>query len=679
MSGKKKDGSVECICTVLLITYNHEPYFRTAIESVLEQKTNYKFKIHIFDDASSDGTSEIVREYAEKYPQLITAFIAESNQGAQANIWNAYKSVDTKYCALLETDDYWCDEDKLQLQIKALEENTDCSFCAHNTALKTLKETTREYADGSLWVTRRIFKLKKIIHYYDIDTIDIGGYIPHISSRLVRTEFLNLCKIKYKESILFDFNQYFYLLIEAPYYYINRVMSVYQKTGYGIHSAKQPLEVLNQELVLICDFNKETDFVIADKIFREYRLQMDHRIKLHYEYRYNTGCQKVLSEATLDSSNDKRNDLNYVIEHFYTDKPEMLRNQLIELNEDFEQAYNSREYKIGKLLITLPKMFLVVYRSCRDVGFRYTLNNIKKKIAKILKINKGKPQFELSGITANKGAEAVKIDVLQHRLDKNNFYFLCNAGIGDTMLVAGLKSALQEKYGGTVHLLIPPSHEFLMEMYNISEYTLTDFYNHDLYLISDKSPTPQKGHIFVAHPCVHRELSRFFAPIRDQISIKKFYPWFLEFLCLDKDTPLQLPLNIPQMSDEFRKKVEKIAAVNKIALICIEATSMLWLPEQFWIEKVNQLKDEGLTVISNAKDPQNTVPGSYYLKMELHEAVSLAYSCDSVYALRSGFCDAIYAKGKDLHVYYPRHSSLYIYSLNDLFNRRDIDETIYLV
>ena len=95
------------ICTVLLITYNHAPYIRKAIDSVLKQKTQYNFIIYIFDDASTDGTTDIVKEYANKYPNKIIPFIAQNNQGATINIYNAYKSVKTKYCALLECDDYW--------------------------------------------------------------------------------------------------------------------------------------------------------------------------------------------------------------------------------------------------------------------------------------------------------------------------------------------------------------------------------------------------------------------------------------------------------------------------------------------------------------------------------------------------------------------------------------------
>ena len=66
-----------CICTVLLISYNHELSIKLAIESVLRQRTRYKYKVHIFDDASTDGTIGVIHDYVAKYPGIIVPFIAE--------------------------------------------------------------------------------------------------------------------------------------------------------------------------------------------------------------------------------------------------------------------------------------------------------------------------------------------------------------------------------------------------------------------------------------------------------------------------------------------------------------------------------------------------------------------------------------------------------------------------
>ena len=126
----------EVLLTALIVAYNHKNSIAKAIESVLEQKTNFKFQIWVLDDASTDGTSDIIKEYANKYPDKITHVLREKNLGGIQNVFQAVSKIDTKYYSTLEGDDYWTDENKLQIQVDILENNPDCSFCAHNTLKK---------------------------------------------------------------------------------------------------------------------------------------------------------------------------------------------------------------------------------------------------------------------------------------------------------------------------------------------------------------------------------------------------------------------------------------------------------------------------------------------------------------------------------------------------------------
>jgi glycosyltransferase involved in cell wall biosynthesis len=257
------------ICTVLLITYNHEPYFKQAIESVLEQKTEYKFKIHIFDDASTDGTSDLVRAYEQEYPWLITAFIAEENRGAQDNIWAAFRSVDTKYCALLECDDYWCAEDKLQMQIDALEENPECSFCAHNTRTLNKGDKFRKTENRKLFVTDPIFAEDGVIVAGDLELL-YQGYINHYNSRVIRMSKVDLNKFENaKEVILYDNAQFFYLLTQGNMYYINKVMSMYVQTGLGTFSGDHPMRKIRKHIDNLMLVNIITDYEL-EKIILEH-------------------------------------------------------------------------------------------------------------------------------------------------------------------------------------------------------------------------------------------------------------------------------------------------------------------------------------------------------------------------------------------------------------------------
>lgn len=256
------------ICTVLLVSYNHAPYIRKAIESVLAQKTKYNFIINIFDDCSTDGTSDIIKEYAKQYPDKITVFIPEKNQGAQTNIWNAYKSVKTKYCALLECDDYWCDENKLEMQITALEKHPECSFCAHNTTIINLGENLRKTEHLQNIVVDKHFNKNLIVSLEDIDDIDYG-YMNHVNSRLIRTSVYNLDEIKLKEAFLYDNCQFYYLLSKGDMYYINKVMSVYIETGKGVFSGCSIRKRFKIHLNALIDLNKETNEELTDLVYKD--------------------------------------------------------------------------------------------------------------------------------------------------------------------------------------------------------------------------------------------------------------------------------------------------------------------------------------------------------------------------------------------------------------------------
>lgn len=258
----------ECICTVLMIAYNHAPFIRLAIESVLEQRTDYRFKVHIFDDASTDGTSEIVREYAARYPSLIIPFIAEKNQGAQDNILAAYRSVNTKYCAMLECDDYWCDPEKLQLQIDALERNPDCSFCAHNTIYQNLNDVYREKEDQALMVYNR--NVRDTGKYGPEDFIPLygAGWVHHSDSRVIRMERVDLDGLSDPEDFLYDNAQFFYLLQRGRLYFIQRVMSVYVMNMSGTFTSLQVQEKIRGHMSRMLHINETTGRQFERLIFR---------------------------------------------------------------------------------------------------------------------------------------------------------------------------------------------------------------------------------------------------------------------------------------------------------------------------------------------------------------------------------------------------------------------------
>lgn len=110
------------------ITYNHESYIRQCLDGFVMQKTNFRFEAIVHDDASTDGTAAIVREYAEKYPNIIMPIFETDNQyskkdGSLDRIMMEHMK--GKYIAFCEGDDYWTDPLKLQKQVDLLEDNPD--------------------------------------------------------------------------------------------------------------------------------------------------------------------------------------------------------------------------------------------------------------------------------------------------------------------------------------------------------------------------------------------------------------------------------------------------------------------------------------------------------------------------------------------------------------------------
>lgn len=114
--------------TIRCLVYNHEPYIRQCLEGFVMQNTNFRFEAIVHDDASTDGTAAIIKEYAEKYPDIIKPIFETENQyskrdGSIRRIMDEH--MHGKYIAFCEGDDYWTDPLKLQKQVNFLESHLE--------------------------------------------------------------------------------------------------------------------------------------------------------------------------------------------------------------------------------------------------------------------------------------------------------------------------------------------------------------------------------------------------------------------------------------------------------------------------------------------------------------------------------------------------------------------------
>jgi len=139
------------LVSIACITYNHEEYIRDAIEGFLMQKTTFPIEIIIHDDASTDGTAQIIKEYEIKYPDLFFPIYQKENQYSKVTnrilATFVFPKARGKYIALCEGDDYWTDPLKLQKQVDFLEQNPEFAICCHAVNF--------EYEDGRPSFIRR--------------------------------------------------------------------------------------------------------------------------------------------------------------------------------------------------------------------------------------------------------------------------------------------------------------------------------------------------------------------------------------------------------------------------------------------------------------------------------------------------------------------------------------------
>ena len=216
----------DCLVSILCTAYNHEQYIRSALESFVSQKTGFAFEVLVNDDASSDGTADIIREYAEKYPEIIRPFYQKENQFSKGigyiyeNIF--YPHARGKYFAFCEGDDYWTDESKLQRQVNFLESHPDYSACVHNTTL--------HYCNGSrpdeLLIPGRG---DHEVLYENVIHGPIDAY--HTSSLMARREIIVQTPDFYRAATAHGFADYAWALLlrlKGGIWFIDRSMSVYR-------------------------------------------------------------------------------------------------------------------------------------------------------------------------------------------------------------------------------------------------------------------------------------------------------------------------------------------------------------------------------------------------------------------------------------------------------------------
>lgn len=264
----------ETIISVCIITYNHAKFIEQAIESVLKQIVNFKYEIVIADDYSTDGTREILLEYQNKYPKLIKLIFQNENVGPAQNWLDLMSFPTTKYIAYFEGDDFWIDDNKLQLQFDFMEQNSQYTlcftdYCTVNTEGDTICKS------GIPKVLKRNFFIEDVLSFH----------IPPLRTVLMRR--INFCEVFPKYYFDFwggDVALCSFLASKSELAYIDKITTAWRHHTGGVYSLKPALikaqYIIEDATILKKIFNeKKQHYLLDSAIANQYIKIYKHNIR----------------------------------------------------------------------------------------------------------------------------------------------------------------------------------------------------------------------------------------------------------------------------------------------------------------------------------------------------------------------------------------------------------------
>lgn len=318
MQYKKSDIIVE----IAIITYNHKSFIANSLASILDQKTTFPFKIIVIDDCSTDGSSDIIESIAKQNPDTINYFRNEKSIGPLKSAVKLANLLTAKYFCFLDGDDYWCNENKIQIQIDFLENNPDYTGCFHDARIA---QSNKSEDIHFLKRTQDQWKSYSQFNRYSSDFMPWAlierNIIPTASLIFRNTDILGFLK-KYSAS---EFSLSWALHLEiikgSKFKYFNETWSVYNDHPQGISKKYDIVDFkLNNIKILesllldkLWDYNKSE---IYKSICNEYRLILKSKKELSKSFRdYKKSLrqyEKYLSLANKADIKQLKDDYYYV-------------------------------------------------------------------------------------------------------------------------------------------------------------------------------------------------------------------------------------------------------------------------------------------------------------------------------------------------------------------------------
>lgn len=277
------------LVSVRCITYNHENYIAQALDSFIMQKTNFPFEIIVHDDASIDKTAEIIREYEKKYPLIVKPIYEEENQWSKpgnplGKIVNA--ALNGKYVAICEGDDYWIDENKLQMQVDFLENNPEYGMCY--TKAKQYNQSMQNFNKISVGADFDGFE----------DLLKNGNPIPALTT-VYRKDLLDKYQKEIQPSnkgwLMGDYPMWLYFAHESKIKFFDKETAVYR--------------VLEESASHSTDINKMIKFeesVYDIRQFYNQKFGLNLELKVNYSYISNRLIYKLSNNYEKKLAKDFR-------------------------------------------------------------------------------------------------------------------------------------------------------------------------------------------------------------------------------------------------------------------------------------------------------------------------------------------------------------------------------------
>ncbi len=248
----------------LMPLYNHVDSLEKSVNSVMEQITNFSYKLLIIDDLSTDGSYELALDLQKKYPAKIEVIRNKENLKLLRSMFNAYnklKNID--YFCVLDPDDWYTDMNKFQEAVDFLEKNNDYSIFCHNVFL--LKNGIKtEYIKTDI-------KEKSFSFYDYLSKKQV--FFPQTSGSIYRNiyfkdkyddSYSKILQYDYPESFRADGFRNIWYLKKGKAYFLNKCCSVYNYNTNGIWSS---LNIIQQNLINIELLISEGDFFKDDSVF----------------------------------------------------------------------------------------------------------------------------------------------------------------------------------------------------------------------------------------------------------------------------------------------------------------------------------------------------------------------------------------------------------------------------